>query len=81
MEEIRMIYLAEDNTPTPRAGYGCGYACQAGFFCPGGFICNKLKREEISMEEINVSVYSDDAPTPRAGILCGVFCISGILFC
>ena len=31
MEEIRMIYLAEDNTPTPRAGYGCGYACQAGF--------------------------------------------------
>ena len=29
MEEIRMIYLAEDNTPTPRAGYGCGYACQA----------------------------------------------------
>jgi hypothetical protein len=28
MEEIRMIYLAEDNTPTPRAGYGCGYACQ-----------------------------------------------------
>ena len=36
MEEIRMIYLAEDNTPTPRAGYGCGYACQAGFFCPGG---------------------------------------------
>lgn len=40
MEEIRMIYLAEDNTPTPRAGYGCGYACQTGFFCPGGFICN-----------------------------------------
>lgn len=39
------------------------------------------KREESSMEEINVSVYSDDAPTPRAGILCGIFCISGILLC
>lgn len=40
VEEIKMIYLNEDDAPTPRAGYGCGYACQAGFFCPGGFICN-----------------------------------------
>ena len=34
MEEIRMIYLAEDNTPTPRAGILCGVFCISGIlFC------------------------------------------------
>ncbi len=40
MEEIRTNHSNEDEEPTPRAGYGCGYGCQAGLLCPGGFICN-----------------------------------------